>query len=330
MSNYLNNLLARSRGLSTEVRPRLAHPFETFNVTTTTSAVSPISEVISEATEADHPRFSETPFVRTALEPPTPANVSTADSLSASSSAPAPSPQARALHRHEASARPGLAQERTQSERASAEVQSPERNFTKARRTSRRDRIFQLKRAEPGTTEPAQKSQPSLLHEQDAQQAVRERDDRLDAQVELDEISHRAEARVVNQRPDLKPALLDERPISTLSVQTENPAGATTAARRARAQTPSDARSFAGKVSTGDASSRQIVQRPSMVAPDVTRLENLAPTSNPPIAPTIRVTIGRIEVRAVMPPAMPAKERTRPAPKLSLDEYLRSQNGGKR
>jgi phage tail sheath protein FI len=143
-----------------------------------------------------------------------------------------------------------------------------------------------------------------------------ERDERLDAQVELDEISRRAEARVANQRLDLKPAPLDELPISTLSGQTENPAGATTSAPRARAQTPSDA------------SSRQIAQRPSVVVPDVVRLENLAPTSNPPAAPTIRVTIGRIEVRAVMPPAMPAKERTRTAPKLSLDEYLRSQNGG--
>ncbi len=40
-------------------------------------------------------------------------------------------------------------------------------------------------------------------------------------------------------------------------------------------------------------------------------------------APIIRVTIGRIEVRAIHPPA-PAPKPARPgAPKLSLDEYLR-------
>ena len=40
-------------------------------------------------------------------------------------------------------------------------------------------------------------------------------------------------------------------------------------------------------------------------------------------APTIRVTIGRVEVRAIHPPA-PAPKPARPAaPKLSLDEYLR-------
>jgi hypothetical protein len=44
-------------------------------------------------------------------------------------------------------------------------------------------------------------------------------------------------------------------------------------------------------------------------------------------APEIRVTIGRIEVRAITPPAVsqsPAAPRT---PKISLDDYLRSRNG---
>ncbi|EFH84853.1 hypothetical protein [Ktedonobacter racemifer] len=49
-------------------------------------------------------------------------------------------------------------------------------------------------------------------------------------------------------------------------------------------------------------------------------------------APTIRVTIGRIEVRAVMPTkeATVGPPSTRPRPKLSLDDYLKQQNGGQR
>jgi hypothetical protein len=45
----------------------------------------------------------------------------------------------------------------------------------------------------------------------------------------------------------------------------------------------------------------------------------------------VHISIGRIEVRAVTPPAQPAA-RTPPAPrpKLSLDEYLRQRNEGKR
>ena len=50
-------------------------------------------------------------------------------------------------------------------------------------------------------------------------------------------------------------------------------------------------------------------------------------------APTIRVTIGRIEVRAITPPPMPLAQRTtpaRPGPALSLDDYLKQHNGGQR
>lgn len=47
-------------------------------------------------------------------------------------------------------------------------------------------------------------------------------------------------------------------------------------------------------------------------------------------APVIRVTIGRIDVRAVTQAAPPARRATPPAPKLSLEDYLRARNGGKR
>lgn len=44
-------------------------------------------------------------------------------------------------------------------------------------------------------------------------------------------------------------------------------------------------------------------------------------------APTIKVTIGRIEVRAVSPPQSQPQETALPAPKLSLDDYLKSLRG---
>jgi hypothetical protein len=50
--------------------------------------------------------------------------------------------------------------------------------------------------------------------------------------------------------------------------------------------------------------------------------------------PAIRVTIGRIEVRAITPPPpRPRAQRTmpaRPGPELSLDDYLKQHNGGQR
>lgn len=56
------------------------------------------------------------------------------------------------------------------------------------------------------------------------------------------------------------------------------------------------------------------------------------PSVAPPEAesPVIRVTIGRIDVRAVSPPA-PAPKRSRPpAPRMSLEDYLRSRSRGER
>jgi hypothetical protein len=48
-------------------------------------------------------------------------------------------------------------------------------------------------------------------------------------------------------------------------------------------------------------------------------------------APVVRITIGRVEVRAIMPPApAPRPAPARPAPALSLDDYLKQQTGGSR
>jgi hypothetical protein len=66
--------------------------------------------------------------------------------------------------------------------------------------------------------------------------------------------------------------------------------------------------------------------QPPLASPDNQSVSNQSPA----LPPTIRITIGRIEVRAIVPPAPPAKPRTTHAPKLPLDEYLRSRNGGRR
>ncbi len=50
----------------------------------------------------------------------------------------------------------------------------------------------------------------------------------------------------------------------------------------------------------------------------------------PPPAPTIHVTIGRIEVRATPAPSSALPSRPKPAPTMSLDDYLRQRNGGSR
>jgi hypothetical protein len=47
--------------------------------------------------------------------------------------------------------------------------------------------------------------------------------------------------------------------------------------------------------------------------------------------PSVRVNIGRIEVRAIMPePAKPRKTSAPATPKLSLEEYLKQRSGGQR
>jgi hypothetical protein len=46
--------------------------------------------------------------------------------------------------------------------------------------------------------------------------------------------------------------------------------------------------------------------------------------------PTIKVTIGRVDVRAVMQQTPSPKRMVAPAPKLSLDDYLKKRSGGQR
>ena len=53
-------------------------------------------------------------------------------------------------------------------------------------------------------------------------------------------------------------------------------------------------------------------------------------TDPSPIGPIIRVTIGRVDVRAIAPAPPPPQPPAPPASRLSLDEYLRQHNGRRR
>jgi len=71
------------------------------------------------------------------------------------------------------------------------------------------------------------------------------------------------------------------------------------------------------------------------VAPKVIRSridalpERRLPESVATPEPEVRVSIGRVEVKAVTPPEpVRRKTSTRPEPALSLDEYLARRNGG--
>lgn len=70
-------------------------------------------------------------------------------------------------------------------------------------------------------------------------------------------------------------------------------------------------------------------EHPSSFPGRTERSDNVRPRSSartPPPEPSVHVTIGRIEVRAVMQPSPPAKTNPPPRPKLSLDDYLKQRD----
>lgn len=69
-----------------------------------------------------------------------------------------------------------------------------------------------------------------------------------------------------------------------------------------------------------------ISRRPPSARPFASRQQS----KNPPVAPSINVTIGRIEVRATPPPPTRSQPSRASAPITSLDEYLRQRAGGDR
>ena len=75
-------------------------------------------------------------------------------------------------------------------------------------------------------------------------------------------------------------------------------------------------------------STREPAIQPLSIEQIVPPAETQPRASEPAEPAVIRVTIGRIEVRATTPP-LPAAPRTRPpGPALALDDYLKKRNGG--
>jgi hypothetical protein len=77
------------------------------------------------------------------------------------------------------------------------------------------------------------------------------------------------------------------------------------------------------------------VARPPAFAPQAERRADSPARQQPEAdAPSVvRVTIGRVDVRAVMSPAPAAPPAQRPArkgPSLSLEDYLKERDGGRR
>jgi hypothetical protein len=64
------------------------------------------------------------------------------------------------------------------------------------------------------------------------------------------------------------------------------------------------------------------------------RLEGLPATSPASAEPEVRITIGRVDVRAVLPPTPADASRTTPSPRatqaMPLEDYLRQKDGGRR
>src|SRR5262249_48537584 len=87
--------------------------------------------------------------------------------------------------------------------------------------------------------------------------------------------------------------------------------------------------------STRDTMPATVVGQPHVAPPYVEpRVPAPAPTASlttPAPMPTIRVTIGRLEVRAITPPAQktPPVTQGQRAPLLTLDEYLKQRNEGR-
>jgi hypothetical protein len=70
--------------------------------------------------------------------------------------------------------------------------------------------------------------------------------------------------------------------------------------------------------------------RREIFKPFAENTEHAMERSDEATTPTIQVTIGRIEVRATVAAATPARKTPAKSPTMSLDEYLKQRNGGQR
>lgn len=137
--------------------------------------------------------------------------------------------------------------------------------------------------------------------------------------------------RVIETNHDALPTLHE---IGVAPSQSEEGKRAVNRAHEYPAETRPELREVAVTVKQPQADHPQIVAA-NILQPYVeaarSSLQNTPSSESPSAAPTIRVNIGRIEVRAVTPPnPTPRPKRAAAAPRLSLDEYLKQRSGGQR
>jgi hypothetical protein len=137
-------------------------------------------------------------------------------------------------------------------------------------------------------------------------------------------LAHPANLRTVQARVIEKAATVSTEsghPASSTEVLTPHPGGASSSNLR-----PLEAIEFAAKAAVAPVSEAPSIPEPlAFVSPN----QKLPYSANGDEAPTISVTIGRVEVRAIFAPP-PLQRPGRPArlPAMSLDEYHKQRGGG--
>lgn len=161
------------------------------------------------------------------------------------------------------------------------------------------------------------------------QQAVRDARDTMPSPHPMNQLSPVDSRADEGPRPESKPFVTQGKPVSRPDRETSGPRGPESAGSRSK---------IARIGSQSVPSSRKPITLPSQAARPVQRAEPIRrrdpadSVTAPSPSPTVRVTIGRVEVRAILPPPPPAARtaavRSGPAP--SLEEYLKRPNGERR
>jgi hypothetical protein len=112
--------------------------------------------------------------------------------------------------------------------------------------------------------------------------------------------------------------------IATRDVIDDKPDAPTPTAERQRERTPMPLQTQRAEQRTERIEPNDHLERTERLE-RIERAERIAAHDGEP--PAVHVTIGRIEVRTAAPPSPPPAAPPAPAPRLSLDEYLRQQNG---
>jgi len=126
--------------------------------------------------------------------------------------------------------------------------------------------------------------------------------------------------------PAARPATHPRAPMSAQSVPAEDAQSADDGARVRAARIDRVSAPAAERVTLRTV----ILPAPAPFAPEPPRVHSTA-ASQPDAGPVVKITIGRVDVRAVMPaPPAPRSPAARREPALSLEDYLKTGGGNER